>query len=221
MNLNKHREFFDPLKDTGSIHIIGVGAVGSTIAEQLVRLGVEKLHIYDYDVVSPHNITNQMFFDDQIGRQKTDAIKETLQRINPSLSITIHPMGYGKQPLAGTIFLCVDSIELRKNIATQNQYNPNITAMFDCRMRLTDAQHYAADWSKPKSVETFIDSMQFTSEEAKADTPISACGTTLSVNPTVRILCSYCVSNYINFVNSGTLTQFILLDAFKYATLAI
>ena len=39
MNLNKHREFFDPEQFDDAIHIIGCGAVGSTIAEQLARLG--------------------------------------------------------------------------------------------------------------------------------------------------------------------------------------
>ena len=33
MNLNKHYEFFNPMSVTDEIHIIGCGAIGSTIAE--------------------------------------------------------------------------------------------------------------------------------------------------------------------------------------------
>ena len=63
MNLNKHIEFFDPskLKEKNiDINIIGVGAVGSYIALQLAKLGVEKIIIWDFDVVDEHNITNQV-----------------------------------------------------------------------------------------------------------------------------------------------------------------
>ena len=48
MDLNKHIEFFNPekLKDKNiDVNIIGVGAVGSYIALQLAKLGIEKLII--------------------------------------------------------------------------------------------------------------------------------------------------------------------------------
>jgi len=221
MNLNKHREFFDPVQTELAIHIIGVGAVGSTIAEQLVRLGLASLHIYDMDIVTEHNLTNQMYYHHQKGVLKTTALRETLERINPEVYVVKHEKGYIKQPLGGIVFLCVDSIDLRRKIVENNQYNPNISAMFDCRMELTGAQHYAADWKDPYSIQVFLDSMQFSSAEAKAQTPVSACGTSLSINPTVRTLSSYCISNYINFINTGKLKKFIIFDAFSYDTYAI
>ena len=39
MNLSKSYEFFKPESCGGRIHIIGCGAVGSTVAENLSRLG--------------------------------------------------------------------------------------------------------------------------------------------------------------------------------------
>ena len=62
MDLNKHIEFFNPekLKDKNiDVNIIGVGAVGSYIALQLAKLGIEKLIIWDFDVVDEHNITKK------------------------------------------------------------------------------------------------------------------------------------------------------------------
>ena len=88
--------------------------------------------------------------------------------------------------------------------------------MFDFRTRLTDAQSYAADWSDIKMVDDFIRSMMFTHEKAMVETPVSACNVTLSVAPTVRIICSLGVTNFINFVKGDGLKKLILIDAFGF-----
>jgi len=97
-----------------------------------------------------------------------------------------------------------------------NKDNPYIKAMFDFRTRLTDAQHYAADWSDMKSVDDFIRLMDFTHEEAKEETPVSACNVTLSVAPTIRTICSLGVANFINFAKGDGLRKFIQIDAFNF-----
>lgn len=215
MNLNKHIEFFDPSKLNEPIHIIGCGAIGSRIAELLVRLGCSNIHLWDFDVVSPHNITNQLYYAAHIGRPKVDCLVEMLKQINPTVELTEHTK-YTKQNISGYVFLCVDSIELRKEIATNLSVSKYIKAMFDARMRLTDAQSYGANWNDRVSIETFLNTMQFSSEEAKAATPISACGTTLSVLPTVMSISSATVSNFINFTLGKEIRSIILLDAFEY-----
>ena len=110
----------------------------------------------------------------------------------------------------------MDNIELRREIAVSNKNNPYIKAMFDFRTRLTDAQHYAADWSDLKMVDNFIKSMNFSHEEAKEETPVSACNVTLSVAPTVRMICSLGVTNFVNFVKGNGLKRFIQIDAFNF-----
>lgn len=81
---------------------------------------------------------------------------------------------------------------------------------------LTDAQHYAADWSDIKSADDFVRSMDFTHNEAAEETPVSACQITLSVAPTVRMICSLGVTNFINFVKDKALKKFIQIDAFHF-----
>lgn len=214
MNLNKHREFFDPTQLNTEIHVIGCGAVGSTIAEQLARLGIKKLHLYDFDVVTEHNITNQMFYAAHVGLTKLKALDEILHAINPDIELILHPEGWEKEmPLSGYIFLAVDNIDTRKEIINTNLFNPNIKAMFDTRMRLTDAQAFAAKWT-PEGKKFLLSTMDFTREEAAAATPLSACGTTLSVTPTVRIICSYAVVNLINVLLEKPIKKTILIDAF-------
>ena len=216
MNLSKSFEFFDPEKCKERIHIIGCGSVGSTLAELLARFGLTKMSLYDFDVVEPHNIVNQMFVQKHIGMPKVEAVRDMLLEINPEMNVKMYPGGWDNQPLDGYVFLAVDNIELRKKIAEANKYNDFIKAMFDFRTGLTDGQHYAADWADFKSRKAFIDTMNFTHEEAKQNTPVSACNVSLCVAPTVRMVCNVGVTNFINFVKGEHLYKSIPIDAFSF-----
>ena len=76
MNLNKHKEFFNPEELEEEIHIIGCGSVGSTVAELLARYGLENFVLYDFDVVEPKNLNNQMFTRRDIGKNKAEATEK-------------------------------------------------------------------------------------------------------------------------------------------------
>lgn len=221
MDLIKHLDFFNPIEIEEPFHIIGVGAIGSTLVEMLVRLGLTNLHLYDFDTVCAHNIANQVYFADDVDKSKLDAIDATCKRINPDVKVTLHKDGWKSGTrLSGFVFLCVDNIEIRKAIVKENMYNPSVKAMFDFRMGLQDAQHYAANWSDDKMKTAFFDSMDFTHEEAKEAQPVSACGTTLSVIPTIRTIVSFGISNMINFIKEKTIKKMIIIDAFSYMVVA-
>lgn len=217
MNLSKSYEFFQPDRFSERIHIIGCGSVGSVVAENLARFGITRMTLYDFDTVEPRNLANQMFTQDDVGRLKVEALADMLHRINPEIDndLAIVPKGYTGQKLSGYVMLCVDNIDLRREIATANKSNAFIKGMFDFRTGLTDAQHYAADWKDMKMVQGFLNSMAFTHEEAKEATPVSACNVTLSVCPTVRAIVALGVANFINFVKGGPLKKVISIDAFS------
>lgn len=219
MDLSKSYEFFKPENCKERIHIIGCGSVGSTVAELLARFGLTNITLYDFDIVEKHNIVNQMFTANDIGRPKVEAVADIICGINPAAKdgVRIVPEGYSNQRLSGYVFLCVDNIDLRREIVTKYEGNTFIKAMFDFRTRLTDAQHYAADWSDNKMVSDLINSMNFTREEAAEATPVSACNVALSVAPTLRVICSYGVSNFINFVTKKEIKKLILIDAFDFS----
>lgn len=219
MDLVKSQDFFNPLEVTERVHIIGCGSVGSTIAELLARLGITNISLYDFDTVSAHNIANQMFFNEDIKRPKVEAVKDLICKINPDAekNIKLYPKGYTSETrLSGYVFLCVDNIDLRREIATKNKMNQSIRAMFDFRTRLVDAQHYAANWSDPKEIQNLINTMDFSHEEAHEATPVTACNVEMGVAPTVRIICSYGVSNFMNFILKKPLKKLILIDAFDF-----
>jgi len=217
LNLSKSYEFFNPDKCKEMIHIIGCGSVGSTVAELLARFGLTKISLYDFDTVEPHNIVNQMFVHRQIGMPKVEAVREILLDINPEMNVKMYTKGWNGEPLDGYVFLAVDNIELRAKIVKENLYNDFIKAFFDFRTGLTNADHFAADWSEFKSRKNFLNTMNFTHEEAKQNTPVSACNVALCVAPTVRMVCNVGIANFINFVKGEHLHKLIPIDAFSFS----
>lgn len=72
------------------VGIAGAGGLGSNCAVALARVSIGTLIIADFDVVSEDNLNRQYFFYDQIGKPKADALKENIQRINPSVKVIPH-----------------------------------------------------------------------------------------------------------------------------------
>lgn len=215
MNLNKHLDFIQPAQYKQPIHIIGVGAIGSRVAEILVRLGFDNLKVYDFDIVEDANVTNQLYTHFDVGQLKIDALTNHLIQINPQIDVSKNER-YVNQTLDGAVFLCVDSIELRRDIVMRALLNTKIDVMFDMRMRLTDGQGYAAIWHDKTQVETLLNTMMFDDKDDL--TPVSVCGTTLSVAPTILTLVSMQVMNFIGYIKNKTVKQVIFLDLMEYQT---
>lgn len=218
MDLSKSYDFFQPEKDDAKIHIVGCGSVGSTIAENLARCGVKNMVLWDFDTVEAHNIVNQMFRQQDVGKSKVEALKDILCDINPEIvdAVELKPEGWQGKLMSGYIFLCVDNIELRRQIVEKHMDSPYVKAVFDFRTLLESAQHYAADWSDYKMKQDLLKSMQFSHEEAAAETPVSACGVTLGVATTVRLVCALGVNNYINFVKGNGIKKLVIIDGFNF-----
>lgn len=220
MDLSKSYDFFQP-NDT-RVHIVGCGSVGSTIAENLARCGVSKMTLWDFDRVEAHNIVNQMFRQKDIGKPKVEALRDILLEINPDAEkdIKLKPDGWQGEMMSGYIFLAVDNIDLRRQIVEQHMDSEFVLAVFDFRTLLESAQHYAADWSDLAMKQNLLNTMQFSHDEAKEETPVSACGVTLGVATTVRLVCALGVNNYINFVKGNGIKKMILVDGFAFDLMA-
>lgn len=217
MDLNKHLSFFNPVKLKNSeIHIIGCGAIGSNVALQLAKLGVETLTLWDFDIVTEHNVTNQVYDFYDVNKKKTEALKEHLLKQNPRIKVNCRGK-YTYSPLKGLIIMCVDSVETRKKIAEANQYNIGIQLLIDGRIGLTEGQVYCVNWTDSQEIEKYIKLTDFKDDEVQ--TPVSPCGTTLSVSPSVLITVSYMISCLINFVNDKPNPPIIMLDAFNFKTI--
>ncbi|HID94116.1 MAG TPA: NAD(P)H-binding protein [bacterium (Candidatus Stahlbacteria)] len=73
-----------------SVVIVGCGALGSVIANNLTRTGVGKIKIVDRDFVELDNLQRQILFDEEDARKsipKAIAAVEKLKRINSTISL--------------------------------------------------------------------------------------------------------------------------------------
>lgn len=217
MDLNKSLEFFDPKKVQRIVHIIGCGSIGSNVAELLVRYGIKNIVLWDYDIVERHNIANQIFTEEDVAKPKTEALSRYLFKINPELKKTLRIKNkYEGEFLSGYVFMCVDSVEVRNMIVDKNYRNSNTLAVFDFRTTLLEGQCYYANWRSRKDKESLKNSLNFTHEEAQANTPVSACGFTLSVAPVVKMCALMGVANFTNLINGEATKRLILCQPYSY-----
>jgi sulfur carrier protein ThiS adenylyltransferase len=75
-----------------SVAIAGCGGLGSNCAVALVRVGIGRLVLADFDVVTLGNLNRQYFFRDQVGMKKVEALRDNLLRIDPRVTLDIHDL---------------------------------------------------------------------------------------------------------------------------------
>ena len=72
------------------ICVIGIGGVGSWIAESLARSGIGKITLIDMDDVCITNTNRQIHaLQSNIGKAKTEVMAERIRQINPECQVTI------------------------------------------------------------------------------------------------------------------------------------
>ena len=69
------------------VAVAGLGGLGSNIAVMLARSGVGHLFLVDFDRVDTTNLNRQAYTVPHLGMNKTDAILQILNDINPYLDI--------------------------------------------------------------------------------------------------------------------------------------
>lgn len=97
--------------ESAVVGIAGAGGLGSNCAMHLVRAGVKKLVIADFDVVGESNLNRQFFFRDQLGRKKVDALGENLRRIEPNLSLDLRDVRLAPDNIDWTFSGCSVIVE--------------------------------------------------------------------------------------------------------------
>ncbi|MCL2043765.1 MAG: epoxyqueuosine reductase QueH [Treponema sp.] len=81
-------EVLEKLAQTKAL-VFGLGGVGSWCAEALVRSGVGRIGIVDYDTVCESNVNRQVQATSRtLGRVKAEALKERLLEIHPRCEVT-------------------------------------------------------------------------------------------------------------------------------------
>ncbi len=67
------------------VMVVGIGGVGSWVAESLARCGVQELTLVDMDHIAESNINRQIHaLESSLGMAKVQAMKERIAQINPT-----------------------------------------------------------------------------------------------------------------------------------------
>ena len=85
------------------VAVVGCGGLGSNAASMLVRAGVRELTLVDFDVVEESNLNRQLFFRDQLGMPKTEALASTLRRIRNDLRLHVVQRCIAESDVAGLV----------------------------------------------------------------------------------------------------------------------
>ncbi|QZN99106.1 HesA/MoeB/ThiF family protein [Chenggangzhangella methanolivorans] len=90
-----------------TVGVVGVGGTGSAVCEQLVRLGVRRLALFDNDVLSDSNVTRVYGSTPaDVGRPKVDVARDHLLRIAPELVCSIRQAMITNQRVARELAAC-------------------------------------------------------------------------------------------------------------------
>jgi sulfur carrier protein ThiS adenylyltransferase len=79
------------------VGIAGCGGLGSNCAVALARVGVGRIIVADFDKVEMTNLNRQYYFAEQVGRAKVDALKENIEKIDPSIEVEAHQIHLNEQ----------------------------------------------------------------------------------------------------------------------------
>lgn len=90
-------EMMDRLRKT-HVMVIGLGGVGSWAAESLMRSGIGKITVVDFDEVCITNANRQLHaIQGMVGQKKALVMGERLKKINPQAEVIAKPVFYNEE----------------------------------------------------------------------------------------------------------------------------
>ena len=198
MDLSRHISVFNPASVKHDIHIIGVGATGSFVAMQLARMGVPVLNIYDFDDVEIHNIPNQYYDTNDLGKYKVDALVEKLKAINPDITVNVSKEAVTPEDvskMSGYLFSLVDSMKVRQELWEAAKANTNLINVWESRLGSDQARVYSLPIEEGKDYSKYEQDFY-----ADDNAEVSACGTSITVLPIVLQTASLMIVQFIDLV---------------------
>lgn len=206
INTLRHSTIYNDHNDGLPVLIVGMGATGSHLFAQLVCLGVSNITCVDPDVVESHNLANQIYTNEDIGKSKVEAAADWAERKLGEI-----PSGYkfiqSSMPdwmpseFSGIVFLLTDTMDSRKTITDSLMSNSdyNIVHMIETRMGAMQGEVYSINPHNPVTLDKWGKTL-FSDDLPSAE--VSACGTSLTVGSTATLLASLAAWQYINILTN-------------------
>ena len=107
--------------------VVGCGGTGFWTAVFLAMSGVKELILVDTDITEVSNLNRLLLKEDQVGKKKTEVLKELICSIRKEVRIEIQDMRIEKpidcQVLRGEIFCCTDNLRSQQLICAYCKKN--------------------------------------------------------------------------------------------------
>lgn len=193
----RHLDVFQPLVfGRKQIDVIGAGAVGSRVALAAARLGCENIHVWDFDTIEEHNIANQTYDLEQVGKFKVEALQDIIKRATGTkISPHVKKVDGTECCFGDIIFLLPDTMAARKEIWQGSiRHNFKTELMIEGRMGIDTGRVYAINPNIPSKISGWEKTL-CSDEEA----PLSPCGSPISVGATADILSGFIIWQFIRW----------------------
>ena len=126
-------------------HVVGCGAIGSSVATQLARLGADRFTLYDFDKVGIENVGVSQYVDEDIGKSKVDALYTHIKKIECSIELELINSKFNRYmgSKEDILILGLDSMSARMEIVKLLAECPDKpTFVIDGRMGADQYQQY-------------------------------------------------------------------------------
>ena len=189
----RHLSVFSPERfGARRVDIIGAGATGGAIAVELAKLGVKNLHVWDFDHVEEHNLANQMYGIEHVGKFKVDALAHIIKRdVNTDITPHNERVTETTRIPGEIVILQVDSMSARKEIG-KSLYFGTTNAIIETRMGAESGYIYTFNPNSPVHIKHWEKTL-YKDEE----TEDSACGSPTVVSATAKLVAGFATWQFI------------------------
>jgi hypothetical protein len=147
-----------PEKLQFSIVVIGAGAIGSATVITLAKMGCSNITVWDDDILTEHNIPNQMCKAGLVGCTKVNALGGLVKDLT-DIDIQTDTRRYRGQRLKGVVVAAVDSMDVRMEAWKRIKLDPNIPLLIDPRMGAEVGRIYCIRPTDPTSIALYEDNL--------------------------------------------------------------
>lgn len=182
----------------GEILVVGLGMLGSHIAELLARLGLD-LRLCDHDRVEPHNLSNQAMGLEDVGLYKVEAMKRRLER---DCGIHVQALSFAFVPSllpARVMFVAPDSNDVRKSIWLDAKQRLGVELYIEVRTGPTEGRIYCLDPWDSVQAEQYEDEKILYPDSRAVDFAAGACQSKTSVAFTGYAIAALAVAQFVRW----------------------
>jgi len=182
----------------GTVLIVGLGMLGSHIAELLARLGID-LQLCDFDKVEAHNVSNQACGLQEIGMFKTDAMKLRLER-DCGISVRAVTHAFVPSLLPARVVICApDSNDARKEVWRHVRGCFGVELYIEVRTGPLSGRIYSIDPWDSRQVDVYENPQIMYADADAVDRGNGACQQKVSLAFTGYAIASLAVAQFVRW----------------------